>query len=222
MRVKVADVDLMEIIKPPRLLDGPTLVLTTALAAPRCRVYEATDPTNIFALANLLNSYPAESRPFRCGHTCGYVTPAARHLLRELEPQMVCLFCLTCAVHDVLERDLYPEFTTDWDFGSDYRDHGAIARYYASLLELHHELNGRAGATLLAKLSDADRQLLIYFLWDQLTTLNTDEWLNEDGNPSLLQGANQAVRHLNRAKQMYDGRHGELAKELGLDLSHMF
>lgn len=222
MRVKVDDVDLMEIVKPPRPLDGPTLVLTTALAAPRRRVYEATDPSNVFALANLLDSYPAESRPFRCGHTCGYITPAARHLLREIEHQMVCLWCLTCAVFNVLERDLYPEFAAEWNFGSDDRDHGAIARYYASLLELHHELNGRAGATLLAKLGDADRQLLVYFLWDQLTTLNTDEWLNEDGNLSLLQGANQAIRHLNRAKRMHTGQHGELARELGLDLSRMF
>lgn len=219
-RAMIKDLDDLETIAPPRLLDGPALVLATALAAPRRRVYEATDPSNLYALANLLhNSYPAEPRPFRCGHTCHYITPAARHILREAEPQLVCLWCLTETVHSVLERDLYPAFTADWEFGSDDRDHGAIARYYVSLLELHYELNARAGATLLAKLTEADRRALIYFLWDQLSTFNTEAWLSEDGELSLLQGANQAVRHLQRAKHTYDRDHYELATLLGLDLT---
>lgn len=209
------------IFTPPALLDSAPSTLATALAAPRRRVYEATHPGNPSALANLLDSSPAEPSPFRCGHTCQYITPAVRHILREVEPQMVCLWCLTNSVHNYLKRDLYSDYSGDWMFGSNDLDHGAIARYYISLLELYYELISPAGATLLAGLDGRARHTLNYLLWDQLSTFHTDEWLSEDGDLSLLQSANQVIRHLVRVKRYYNNQPDRLAYALGLDHSQM-
>jgi len=134
---------------------------------------------------------------------------------------MVCLWCLTNSVHEYLRRDLYSDYSVDWMFGPTDRDHGAIARYYVSLLELYYELTSPAGATLLAELDGRTRYTLNYLLWDQLSTFHTDEWLSEDGNLSLLQSAYQVIRHLARARRFFNNQPDRLAYALGLDRSQM-
>ena len=205
-----------EIVSPPSLPQASSLTLGTALAGPRRRIYEVTDPTNQYLLPPVLSNYNIWPREFACGHTCRYISPATRHICREIEPYAVCLWCLTGAIDNLVPGDYYPEFVSDEFFGTDRKGQAAAARYYVSLLECYYELNSRAGTRLCYELDADQRNTLNFLLWNQLTGFASDHWLSEDGNLSILQGALQVIRHITRGKGFYEADDIGLANRIGL------